>query len=155
MNDGRKEAFHRLAPQDTRQKTAHDLRKEPGSSASGQHLLLRAQFEPVVWHSDIKVWVHASEHTGAFLSILSIVCIIKTENVYNTLTMEATASFLSVFRDFINATGLDSNLLWREINRDGDNHTPDIRNCTWSQTLLFLFFEIFTASKREWDKSHR
>jgi hypothetical protein len=42
-----------------------------------------------------------------FLSTLSIVCI----NVYNTLTMEANANFLSVFHDFINATGLDSNLL--------------------------------------------
>lgn len=65
-NDGRKEAFRRLAAQDTRQKTAHDLTKEQGSSASVL-LRLEPRFEPVVWHFDIKVWILGSNDIGAFL----------------------------------------------------------------------------------------
>lgn len=75
--------------------------------------------------------------------------------MYNTLTLEANTNFLSVFHDFINATSLDSNLLCREIYRDGDNHTPDTRNCKQSEMFPFLFLEIFIASKRARDKSHR
>jgi hypothetical protein len=65
-SDFRKEVFHRLAPGDTRQKTAHDLRNELGSSAFVSHLRLGPRFRPVHWHSDIKVCAQGSNDIRAF-----------------------------------------------------------------------------------------